>query len=830
MKERIIRISVLSVVFVLALFVLSHLLNKKSGGTTAAMGSATFPTISFQVEGTEVNVLAGHVNEMDISAMRDTITPLEEDGTLQGNIQLYENAIESFKYELYTLDGQEKLFEKTKEDVEDSVKLQLGENLKDGEEAVLKISLSLEEAQTLHFYTRVIQSKDLYMKECLNYVQTLHENMLKNANTDDIKKVLESNETGDNTTLQHVNIHSNVEHAAWGDLKPEIVSQVRYDVKETKAAYTSVLLNYQVKCAGDNNEEEFFDVNEFFKIRYVDGEHYLLTYDRTMNEIFDGSNVVLMSKGINLGLTDINMQYKVNQDGTIVSFIQNNELWSYNKEENEFVLVFSFAKSEKEDIRNRLGQHSLKILSMEEDGNITFGVYGYMNRGIHEGESGVAIYYFQAKQNVVEEKAFIPSTQSNLLIEKKLGEVACYNNGTNILYLLAEGSLYKIDLENEDKTILLEGLEAGEYVPSEDGQLIAYLKNEEATEVEVLNFKADRAQNVKVEEGEMIIPLGFVLGDFVYGVSKPEHIGKTSSGETVAAMYKVEIRDAKNEVVKTYQADGTFILDVAIENNMITLKRAEKQGSIYVGISEDYITNNEKNGSSVALSPYWTNLKETQMRLVFEDGIDHKRAKVSKSMQILDEQETTLAFEQNSSEEFYCVYGHGKMSGVYVEAGEAIQKAKEVSGVVVSPEQRYIWEDGNRVAWYRNFEMGVFTAKAGESTLAASIREVLAYEGKEVAAAAELEEKSAFEILDENADGEAVQLQDCSSKDVFYLIDKGVPVIAMTDNSNAIVLIGYDARTVTYIDPSSGSIKNRTIEVVDKMTNASGNTFLVYVK
>ena len=830
MKERIIRFGVLTIVFIAALNVFSFLTNQGNADMTANMNSASLPTISFMAGDSEINLLAGHVNEMKITAVRDTVTPLDANGNIQANINVYEEKITSLSYEVCTLDGEETLLDKKEETLTEDMTFQIGDVFEENEEGVLKITLNLDEENEVYYYTRIMDSEKLYLEQCLDYVKDLHSNMLKGENTDQIKKVMESDASGDNTTLQHVNIYSDLEHATWGDLRPEIVSQVRCEVKETKEAYTSILLSYRVQCVGDNNPEELFDVKEFFKVRYVEGTFYLLSYDRQLTEVFDGSNVVLMSKGINLGLTTDSAQYKVNQDGTIVAFVQNNELWCYNKNEDEFSLVFSFSDAESNDIRNYFDNHSVKILSMEESGNITFGVYGYMNRGDHEGESGAAIYYFKLGQNAVEEKAFIPSVESRVMIEQKLGELAYYNDETGILYVLAEGILHKIHLETGQDDILLEGLKNGQYVSSEDGHQIAYKKNENGTEVEVLNFLEGTTQTIQAEAEEVVQPLGFVLRDFVYGVSKQEDTGKTSSGETVSAMYKVEIRDSKNEIVKTYQVDGMYILDAIIESNMITLERAVKQNGIYSGVSEDYITNNEENVSSVVLKSYWTNLKETQYRLVFEDGIDNKKAKVLSPKHLLHERDTVLAFEHGSDKDMYAVYGLGELAGLYTEAGDAIQKAEEISGVVLSPGQRYIWEDGNRVAWYRNFEIGAFSNQSKESSLAACIRVVLAYEEKQVDVQSELQTKTPVQVINENLEGEAILFKNCSAKDMFYLIDKGIPVIAMTDSSNAILMIGYDAVTVTYIDPNSGAIRIKDIEKVDEMMAASGNIFLAYVK
>ena len=117
--------------------------------------------------------------------------------------------------------------------------------LKKDKEAVLKLTLQKGET-SLYYYTRIAKDNEYHVKECLDYVQELHTNMLKKENEDAVKKVMEANASGDNTTLQHVTIHSDLKHSMWGDLKPEIVGDLQYEIKESKAAYTSVQLNYQV--------------------------------------------------------------------------------------------------------------------------------------------------------------------------------------------------------------------------------------------------------------------------------------------------------------------------------------------------------------------------------------------------------------------------------------------------------------------------------------------------------------------------------------------------------------------------------------------------------
>lgn len=834
MKDRVIKIGVLTAVFIVAVLVFSFITNQGNSDMTVEMDAATFPTISFVSEGDEINHLVGYKNEMNIPAMRDTITPVNMDNNVEIRINLYEMKPESLTYEVYTLDGMERLLQRTEKKIEEKMKLSVGNVLLKGKEGVLKITLNLDEEQKIRYYTRIVKSDECHVKECINFAETLHTNMINKADTDSISAVIEPNEEGDNTTLQHVTIHSDLEHATWGKLAPEIVGDIRWDVKETNSTYTALQLKYQVQCKGDDNDQETYHVKEFFRVRYLKGKMYLLDYDRTMNQVLESSNKMLSGKGINLGIVPKNIQYETNKDGSIVAFIQERELWCFDKDEDALALVFSFADTEKQDVRNLYDQHAIKIISMDKDGNTTFAVYGYMNRGEHEGEVGAAIYYFNLSQNVVEEKAFIPSNKSFTIAEEELGKLVYYNNEKNMLYVLVDGTIYKVDLETGKKEAVVKSLTEGQYVASDDGHLIAYQNNgglTDSTEVTILNFLTGKTQTVSAAEGENIRPLGFISEDFVYGTLRASDAGKTVSGSGILPMYKLEIRDVKDTVVKTYQFENVYISDVFVEENMITLNRVTKSGDTYTSIDRDYITNNEeKEESNISLQEYATDLKELQYRLVYADGIDDKKPKILKPKQVLYENPTTVAFDSGNETGKFYVYGLGQMLGLYDKAGYAVQKADEFSGVVVSSNQAYVWERGNRDLRYE-IEMEGFSVQEGESTFAACVRQILAMEKKTVNVAEEMNAgKSALDILSEYSGGEGMDLTGCTTEEMLYIIGKGTPVIAMTDSANAVLLIGYDTSTVTYIDPADGGVHTSTAEEIDSMVAGSGHTFIGYVK
>lgn len=810
LKKRLINVGVLSAVFIVAVIIFSYVTNKGNDNMTADMGVATFPQISFSYGDYKINTLTGYAKRMDVSSMHNTITPVA-DQSLDVNIEAYGNKFTGASYKVYTLDGTSELESKKIKKAGKNFSLDLSGDKVLDEERILEVRLNRNGADPVYFYTRIVSDEDANVAQCLNYISDYHENALAKAENAGVGAALEPTDDADNTTLQHVTINSNYEQVTWGSLKPQVEQEERWSIKELNSTCMSVLLQYRVSCKGEENESDRYAVKEFFRVRYIaDAQKaYLLDYDRTMDQIFDATKKVLNEKGIILGIAPTNLSYKVNKDGTIVSFVEANELWNYNKDSDEVSLVFGFADAENTDVRNLVPDHKIKILKVDAKGNTTFLVSGYMNRGEHEGEVGVAVYYYDIEKNSVEEKVFISTNKSYAQAVSELGEMSYYDAKTDMLYTMVDGTLYQYSIEDDEKTVLVKGLDAQQYVVSEDGSLIAYQADGElgtATKVSILNVGTGKKQKITCSEGECIRPLGFIRSDFVYGIAKTEDIGNTVSGEATVPMYKLEIRNQKGKVIKTYQTDGIYILNAAFDEDMITLERASKDGDTYTATAPDYITNNEqKTKSNITLETYATDLKQTQVRLTYNDGISDKEPKVLKPKQILFETPQTITFSDKDAPEKYYVYGHGEIQGVYTKAGDAIKKANDYNGVVVDSSQDYVWERGNRNLQYSITE---------KDDVLNTIKDRLKNQEKPI------------DILKDINDGAAYDLTGCTTEEILYIINQGRPVIAMLDSQNAVILVGYSDTNVVYEDLNDSTRHSVKYEEMDQMTSGSGNAYI----
>lgn len=809
MKKRLIDASILVVIFIIAVIVFSYLTNRGNNNITADIGKAELPLISFTFEGYPVNTLSGYSNEMDSASMRDSITPVNG-GQLEMNLQAYGNSIDSIHYAVYSIDGKEKLSENTITDAAEKTTLTFDETQL-LEERQLIVTLRMDKKE-VYYYTRLIVPKDFYMADCLNYIMNFHQNTLAKAEGVGIGTAIEPTDKGDNTTFQHVTINSNYDHVTWGNLAPAVAGSTRLKIVEANTTYTSAVLEYEAICNGEENEKDLYRIQEFYRVRMNGGKMYLLDYDRTMEQVFDPQKNILNEKGIVLGIAPYDLAYMVNDDGTIVSFIQANELWIYNKNTDELSLVFSFMDSESEDVRNLLSNHTIKLLAMDKEGNTSFAVYGYMNRGLHEGEVGAAIYYYNNSKNCIEEKAFIPSDKSAPIAEAQLGRLVYYSVGQDRLYVLLDGTLYEIDMKKGKQSILVEKLSDGQYVVSEDGHLVAYQSNgtlDEATKITVKNLKNGKEHVIEAAEDECIKPLGFIGNDFICGTAKKADAGQTVSGQMAMPMYKLEIWGSDNTMIKTVQSEGVYVLDTKIENGMITINRVVKADNLYSGISADYVTSNEeKKESNISLSSYATELKETQLRLTFADGIQNKEAKLLKPKQVLIEKPQMINFESVNLDGFYYVYGRGELKGIDKKAGYAIQTADAVKGVVVSSEQKYVWVRGNRYLEY---------TITGKDDVIAHIREQLTAG------------VSPIDIANNLSDGNALDLTGCTTEQILYNINTGTPIIGMIDGASSIILTGYNQTSVIYTETATGTSNTISYAEMDQLLAGTGRAFIGYI-
>ena len=105
MKKLIINIAIIIVVFFISLFVAGSIINQGTTDMTMEMGKATFPVVTVQFNGIEMNPMHGYRKEMKTNLMRESITPLMNGRKISLQIHRIGAEISIMAFEVRSLDG-----------------------------------------------------------------------------------------------------------------------------------------------------------------------------------------------------------------------------------------------------------------------------------------------------------------------------------------------------------------------------------------------------------------------------------------------------------------------------------------------------------------------------------------------------------------------------------------------------------------------------------------------------------------------------------------------------------------------------------------------------
>ncbi|MCR5254938.1 MAG: hypothetical protein K6D96_03330 [Acetatifactor sp.] len=838
MKKTLIKAFVFVAVFIITVLVASKIMNKDHDSITVDMEGATFPVINIMSGDIVYNRLFGYSDKMNEAFMRDTVSVLDENRKIDFRVQTFGRAINNITVEVRTNDGS-RLIEKT--DVTDLTvekdEIRAGITLKDlidkDTEYSLGIILSTDVDQDIYYYTRIIWGDNYRFAEDYEFVKDFHDRLFDKELAVEITKYLETNSRiEDNSSFHKVNIHSSFSQVTYGNLEPFEVSTPAVNLTFIGRETATFLVDYRVATI-ENKTYTYYKVREYFRVKYTSSRMYLLDYERTMTQIPNAKTMCANDK-IALGIADENVPMAESEDGTIVVFEAAGQLFEYNSVTNRVAAIFSFYDSENNDDRAYNDGHCIEILRVDEVGNVYYAVSGYMNRGRYEGKVGVQVYEYDASLNTNEELIYINYDKSPAVLKSEISKLL-YMNSKGELYLILDNSLYKVDLNEKNYEVLLTTKDDGIYV-SEDDSVVVWQEGDDIYDSNVIhinNFGLNNDSTVRVPIDEAILPLGFMGLDVIYGVAKKEDIKVDGSGNVFFPMYRVAICDFNGETLKNYYQENMYVLSAFVEGNQITLKRQFKnENGFYSEAMDDQIMNNaDEEPTKNVIASADIEKYERFVQIKTKSQIDTKSLQILTPKEVLYEGQRRLTFENENKIDRFYVYGHDGVSGIYVNPAKAVMQAYDEAGIVSDEKGNCIWIKGNRVN--KNQIMAIKEAKVEEGTTSAGVclDTVLAFEGVSTNSQYYLDRgKSIRDVLEDYLDVEVLNLTGCPMESVLYYVNRDLPVFAILDNGDCVLITGFNEYNVVIMQPSNGSLYKKGMNDSASWFAENGNRFITYVR
>ena len=811
MKKFLRRAVLLLFVFVAGVAGTALLLNSETTDDRSDMNDCVLPEVMVDVGGVYANRMYGYVQKMQSDFTRDSVTPLDTTKELKFVIDRYSTRVNSLSYEIRTSDGM-KVLENHKvknlgeEDGYLVTTIQIDSSLRVNQEYSLQITLDTEKG-SVYYYTRVVSRSGLHTADYVSFVKSFCEKSMDKTAAEDLTSYLEPVDTGATSNFADVDINSTFTQISWGDLSPQIYKKGIPVIKDINETTASISLEYQILAKDENGNSEIYDVTEFYRMRYTSTRIMLLDFERSASQVFDGENVTISEDGLLLGVRDKDVEYVANEEAGAVAFVQNGDLWGYYPDDGKTVQIFSFRKSEG-DFRDSRRCHDIKIIRMEDNGDVDFVLYGYMNRGIREGCSGICVYHYSSDQNLVEEKVFIPTTESYEFLKEDLGTLA-YVNTENQLFLLYAEKLYQIDIEGGEATVLEEGIQKAEFAASETNAHAAWKVQEGdfAGQIKEIDFDTVQTRLLGAEAGQSVCLEGFMNEDLVYGIVMDGDSLTDADGHVTDGIYTLRIESFDGTVQKEYHQDGLYVTDVEIGDTLMEFNLASKSGSAYVVSGKDNIINNKKAAESqVEIQLTSSSRAGVQVRMAFTEEPQTDEALMVQA-KMKNAGETEISLETQVPEDgILFVYAGGGLDGTYTDPAEAILRADELAGVVLNRWQQYVWERGNK-----KDQLTMNTEDVPEAIRTGSL------------------DRDSLQTALGDA-GTILDLSGCTLDEVLYEVSAQRAVIAKTGENTSVVIIGYDEYNTWLYDPATGQTSPYGMNDSTALFESAGNVFISYIE
>ena len=348
-----------------------------------------------------------------------------------------------------------------------------------------------------------------------------------------------------------------------------------------------------------------------------------------------------------------------------------------------------------------------------------------------------------------------------------------------------------------------------------------------------MNLNTGTQSVIKAGTNEMIRPLGFMGDDLIYGVARQEDIREEAGGGIFYPMYKVCICNSAGEILKKYENPGIYITECNVEDNQITLERliGNDDGS-FEETMPDHIMNNAENVTG-------KNTVATAVIDVYKKYVQIKTKKVinSDTIKILTPKEVVYEggrvlelIRENTPARFY-VYGPYGVNSVYNEPGTAVAEAYDLAGWVTNENGICVWRRATRVA--KNQIMAIKEANITEEkgSVAVCLDTILEFEGV-IRDSNQLLQRgmTITEVLaDSLPDVQVLDLAGCKLDTVLYYVNQDIPVLAMLENGDAVLITGFNEFNVVVMNPAKGTLGKVGMNDATAWFAENGNRFVTYM-
>ena len=802
------------------------------------ISEASLPTMATRADGAVANRLYGYTSPMDEFSVRENIVSVEADKVVELLIDERNTDVRKLHYEISDVVTREEIASGTilaleKEGDLKRARIKLTAEMESGREYVATIILVDSESRRIYYYFRIKYYENTCFAEKVSFITEFTENALsKNHNA--VIPYLESTYRDEGSTYSYINIKDSFYMVCWGNLQPKLLTEPVLQLSEVYSNIAVGTVTYMVELETDTGVEQYY-VTEKYRIIVTDTAKHLLNYERTMEALFDVTLASVSQNQFKLGVSnETELEFYTNTDSSMLAFVRNKELWHYNMAENRVSQVFSLRNDNEAEQGRSCEEYDIRILNLYENGDISFMVYGHMGRGTYEGKTGILLYRYYRGEERIEEQLYLPVAATYQKIHQELGNFS-YMSEYDVFYFMAYSTLYSYNLITETLMVISDSAREESVVFSKDAAYVAWQEEGAENKAQLLFLETGERKEVLAPEGEFIRVLGLIDENLIYGYGRLDDVMPGGDGALLYPAYQVKIADKDGNVKKTYEKQGYYVVDANASGNSICLNRVERGRTGYEVAEDDYIINSvDVQKKPVVLEKRITELMFVEYYIDLPSAYKMEEApKAERVPNTVISKDTTVRIEAlEEVREQYMVWSFGDIILLTDDCAEAITLADraDVVGTVMNETGRVVWERGVKFSADLVAAItGVSCKETGLTSRQAVVQMMADSVDAELAGALFTEEQSVKAFLEAQTGRRVLELGGITLDEALYYVYKGVPVFAMADGVDAVLITQYSATTVVVYNPKEGKKETLSLDEAEEMFLEAGNVFVSFL-
>ena len=659
---------------------------------------STFPII-YQMRGdNRINEMRGFADEKYNIVSNETITMLGNERKLDLLIKNNGNSFGYIEYEVRDRTS-ESLLERTRFEISDSdrnkskdetrIVLNIQNLIKPNTTYLLTIKIDVNR-KVAYYFANIIYRQKTMIDDAIEKARDFTQKTIDLSTTYDANKAtelvqyLETSINRDTREMHTVTLQQTYEQLTFADTKMRLASDLHFSIYQAQDYSYNIAIRYLTR----SEQGEYFIVRDEYVLRWDDTRWYYMKLTRKMEEIInlDKNPYNDTNHRFYTGVTNPNNFIKFESENKkFFVFCKEKELYRYNVDTRTMVNIFSYHIQSQETFEKVANDFDIKIMDINDNGDVTYIVYGYNMIGMNEGNMGIGIYTYHSDTNESEENLFIPIYTTFQSLKYDIERLCVYKN--NRLIFKSYNKVYSIDINTAEIMTLADGFEETKFAASSNSRYFAFNndKEEVSKHINIYNIDDGKVTTIDANEGENIEVVTFMNDDLFYGVFSDENIWREIGKIIGRPSHEIRVINAVTGKQDLFKEENRYLYNFVNQQNVLRYNKYEREGTHYTYLTNDVIVNNfsEENTDEFFFKE---ELTKEKLRVGYIEIPMEKNEKIryEKSAGIARKQieETALESSNENEETIYYVYDSGNLKAKLKNLSDGVNEIRDNYGYV----------------------------------------------------------------------------------------------------------------------------------------------------